>query len=343
MSKPYKSLSPEEIKELILTSVEKGNLEKVRRLIQLPQVPGELLSYFAKAPTEFPFHYANDDVRENSQLALFKYFRDYAHKGEKYTGMKFQNIPRYCIEQTIRAARNHSGLPAETLKSLIEEFDYTRKNNNYLSSLLSNPTLTSETINFVYNKIMVELEGSLEKNWGTMYALTGHPNCTLYVLTKVTKNSYDKEDNIRTNGLRVRIARHPKIGIRLIEKFLVDKADVQISLAKNPFVSLSYFEPMITAFANNPKKNKIPQEIFQALISRCSDEDKREKLVRLLTIRSKDRKSRMTVAEFTQDSQVALKACYDESGDVRRATFKNPKLPREGKIVQAMMGPATKR
>lgn len=341
MSKPYKSLSPEEIKELILTSIEKGNLEKVRRLIQLPQVPGELLSYFAKAPTEFPFHYANDDVRENSQLALFKYFRDYAHKGEKYTGIKFQNIPRYCLDQIIRAARNHSALPPETLKSLLEKFNYTRKNNSYLSSLLSNPTLTPETINFVYNKITVELEESVANNWGVMYALVKHPNCTLYVLTKVENNS-NKVTNSNTN-LRNKIANHPKIGVRLIEKFLVDRADVQISLAKNPFVSLSYFEPMITAFANNPKKNKIPQEILQALISRCSDEDKREELVRLLTIRSKDRKSRMTVAEFTQDSQVALKACYDESGDVRRATSKNPKLPREGKIVQAMMGPATKR
>ena len=331
MSKSFASLSSLEIGELIKASMNKGDIGRVYRLIKFPQVPAELLSYYAKARTEVPDHSHPRDTKNTSDLELFKYLRKYTENNGVYTGIRVNQMPRGVLREIVLEARKHLALPAEALNYLVETYDYsTYRNNMFLYSVTRNPNLTVENINFIYDKA-----SRIDKNTNVLWNLIRHDNCPIRLLEigYENKNQYN----------RMAVARSPRLTGELIRKLLNDTDNVKIALARNASVPLAYFEPMLLAFKNDPKTNKVPQEMLQALVKRCPEGAKRQELIGLLALRSKDRKSRMTVAEFTEDPDVAVLGCYDESRDVRRYALKNPKMPPEGRIVQVMIGPASRR
>ena len=146
------------------------------------------------------------------------------------------------------------------------------------------------------------------------------------------------------NHLIMYVASAPNITPFIINS-LMENGSVWIKeqLASNIHVPLESFNAILDLFSSNPKANPISKGTLRELILRCPTGDRRQELIRLLSLRSNDRISRMTVAQYTDNPDLALTSCYDASEKVRKAAKKNANLPVAGRVVSALIGPASRR
>lgn len=223
------------------------------------------------------------------------------------------------------AAQKHSRLPISFIeKNLLESPDTGSVMNLWCISMLQNLNVPAH----VFEKLLAR-RSALGLRDDFIFMIIGHTNCPAEVI--------ESESVHENRSHRAQVALRPTLPLKVIERLLHD-SDIGIQRIMIENINIDPFNFEILLDTPRNRISKISPSALQALVRRFPNDERRQRAVDMLAIRSHGRSSREVIARYSADPEVALAGCLDPTIEVRRQAIRNPVVPEEGLIAAALLG-----